>query len=58
MKKFNELKALVESAEADFTAFYTKGNKAAGTRVRGFMQQAKTIAQDIRTEISEQKSKK
>ncbi|MCD0488421.1 histone H1 [Pedobacter sp. MC2016-14] len=58
MDKFKELKELVAAAEADFTAFYTKGNKAAGTRVRGVMQQAKTIAQDIRTEISEKKSKK
>ena len=32
MKKFEELKALLSSAEKDAAAFYEKNNKAAGTR--------------------------
>ncbi|WP_420490433.1 hypothetical protein [Mucilaginibacter jinjuensis] len=33
-----------------------KGNKAAGTRVRNAMQQLKTLAQEIRTEVTDKKS--
>jgi len=58
MEKFSALKELIASAEADFTAFYEKGNKAAGTRVRNAMQQAKTLAQEIRTEVTEKKNAK
>jgi hypothetical protein len=50
-----ELKALIESAEADFEKFYDKGNKAAGTRVRGKMMDLKKLAQDIRTEVLDSK---
>lgn len=34
MSAFDKLKELVAATEADATAFYTKGNKAAGTRLR------------------------
>ena len=34
MKKFEELKALIASIEVDAEKFYSKGNSAAGTRVR------------------------
>jgi hypothetical protein len=56
MEKFNQVKAVVAAAEADFAAFYEKGNKAAGTRVRNAMQQLKTLAQEIRTEVTEKKN--
>jgi hypothetical protein len=56
MEKFNQVKELVAASEADFTAFFEKGNKAAGTRVRNAMQQLKTLAQDIRTEVTAQKN--
>ncbi|MDQ3339896.1 MAG: histone H1 [Myxococcota bacterium] len=36
---------------ADFQKFYQDGNKAAGTRVRNAMQELKTLAQTIRTEV-------
>jgi hypothetical protein len=49
--RYDELKALVASMEADFVAFYTKSNKAAGTRVRNKMQELKTFAQNVRTEV-------
>jgi hypothetical protein len=57
MKKFEELKNLVTSVESDAKAFYDKGNKAAGTRLRNALQQIKVAATDIRKEVTEIKSK-
>ena len=57
MKKFEELKDLVTSAENDAKAFYDKGNKAAGTRLRNALQQIKVAATDIRKEVTELKNK-
>lgn len=37
MNKFQELKGMVDALEKDFNAFYEKGNKAAGTRIRKAM---------------------
>jgi len=51
MSRFEELKALIAAAEADFQKFYTEGNKAAGTRVRAAMQELKNFAQTVRTEV-------
>ena len=44
--------------EADFTKFYADGNKAAGTRVRGAMQELKNFAQAVRTEVQTIKNEK
>lgn len=49
--RFVELQRLVAGMAADFEKFYKDGNKAAGTRVRNFMQELKTLAQAIRTEV-------
>lgn len=57
MKKFEELKSLIASIEADADKFYNKGNSAAGTRVRKGMQDLKNIAQAIRAEVQELKNK-
>ena len=57
MEKFNQLKELIASIEADADKFYNKGSKAAGTRVRGGMQEIKTLAQEIRNEVTELKNK-
>ncbi|TWR31484.1 histone H1 [Mucilaginibacter pallidiroseus] len=57
MEKFTSLKELIASAEADATAFYEKGNKAAGTRLRNAMQQLKVAATDIRKEVTDIKNK-
>jgi hypothetical protein len=54
--KFKSLKELVDAAEADATAFYEKGNKAAGTRLRNAMQALKVAATDIRKEVTEKKN--
>lgn len=56
MNKFNEVKDLVMSLEADFEKFYDKGNQAAGTRVRKGMQDLKTLAQAIRSEVQDMKN--
>jgi hypothetical protein len=56
MKKFEELKGLLAAAENDAEAFYSKGNKAAGTRLRNAMQQLKVAASDIRKEVTDQKN--
>ncbi|MBB6240469.1 hypothetical protein HDC90_005146 [Pedobacter sp. AK013] len=58
MKTFGSLKALVLGAEEDAEKFFTKGNRAAGTRLRIAMQQAKLLSQQIRVEVSEGKKKK
>lgn len=57
MKKFDELKSLIASIEPDADKFYTKGNSAAGTRVRKGMQDLKNIAQAIRAEVQDLKNK-
>lgn len=57
MKKFEELKNLIAAIEVDAEKFYSKGNSAAGTRVRKGMQDLKNIAQAIRAEVQELKNK-
>ena len=54
--RFDEVKELVLSLEADFVKFYEKGNQAAGTRVRKGMQDLKNLAQDIRVEVQQIKN--
>ncbi len=56
MDRFNEVKELITSLEDDFSKFYDKGNKAAGTRVRKGMQDMKTLAQEIRKEVQDMKN--
>lgn len=56
MNRFEELRDLLSSLEDDFVKFYDKGNKAAGTRVRKGMQDLKTLAQEIRTEVQNMKN--
>lgn len=56
MSRFADLKSFVDGLEDDFTKFYDKGNKAAGTRVRKAMQDIKSMAQDIRVEVQNMKN--
>jgi len=56
MNRFNEIKDLIMSLEADFDKFYDKKNQAAGTRVRKGMQDLKNVSQDIRKEVQEIKN--
>ena len=56
MTSFDKLKELVAATEADETAFYEKGNKAAGTRLRKAYQEIKVLAQEGRAEVTELKN--
>lgn len=56
MARFDEVKNLVMSLEGDFEKFYEKNNQAAGTRVRKGMQDLKTLAQNIRSEVQNTKN--
>lgn len=58
MKKFTELKELIASAEKDAVKFYDKGNASAGTRLRKALQQSKSLAQEIRKEVTAKKNMK
>lgn len=57
MKKFEEIKTIIASIEADVQKYYNGGNSAAGTRVRKAMQDLKNAAQDVRTEVQDLKNK-
>ena len=54
--QYSKLVSVVEGLEEDFVAFYEKGNKAAGTRVRKAMQELKSMAQEIRVDVQEKKN--
>jgi hypothetical protein len=56
MQKFTELKELVESAEVHATAFYHKGNSAAGTRLRNALMDIKKKADEVRKDVTEKKN--
>ena len=56
MENYTKLKDLVASIEADAEKFYSNGNSAAGTRVRKGLQEIKTLAQEIRNEITATKN--
>ncbi len=52
---FEELKETVATAEAELEKF-SKGNKSAGTRLRGAMQSVKGLAQNVRLEVQAAKN--
>jgi histone H1-like protein Hc1 len=56
MSKYSELKGFVDGLDDDFSKFFDKGNKAAGTRVRKAMQDLKAMAQDIRVQVQGMKN--
>ena len=56
MARFDEVKDLILSLEGDFDKFYNRENQAAGTRVRKGMQDLKTLAQEIRSEVQNKKN--
>jgi hypothetical protein len=55
MENYTKLKELVASIEADAEKFFNNGNSAAGTRVRKGLQEIKTLAQEIRNEVTSKK---
>jgi hypothetical protein len=58
MEQIAKLKELIASAEADADKFFSKGNSAAGTRLRNIMQELKATAQEVRTAVMEKKKAK
>ena len=56
MELYEQLKSLVAGLEDDFTKFYDRGNKAAGTRVRKGCQEVKNLCQEIRVDVSSKKN--
>ena len=53
---FDELQNAVNDCQTDVTKFI-EGNNSAGTRVRKAMQTIKSLAQEVRVEVQEQKNK-
>ncbi|MBV2227869.1 MULTISPECIES: histone H1 [Sphingobacterium] len=58
MENYTKLKELVASIEADAEKFFNNGNSAAGTRVRKGLQEIKTLAQEIRNDVTSKKNEK
>ena len=53
---FDELQDTVNDCQTDLTKF-VDGNNSAGTRVRKAMQTIKSLAQEVRIVVQEQKNK-
>jgi len=56
MENYNQLKSLVLSIEEDADKFFSGNNAAAGTRVRKGLQEVKTLAQNLRNEVTAKKN--
>tara|TARA_B110000196_G_scaffold225544_1_gene194423 strand:+ start:207 stop:401 length:195 start_codon:yes stop_codon:yes gene_type:complete len=54
-KLFDEMQNILNDSQNDVNKF-CEGNSSAGTRVRKVMQSMKALAQEIRTEVQEQKN--
>ena len=54
-KTFDELQNAINDCQADISKF-VEGNNSAGTRIRKAMQAVKSLAQDVRIEVQEQKN--
>ena len=52
---FDVLQDEINDCQADVTKF-VEGNNSAGTRVRKAMQNVKTLAQQVRVEVQDQKN--
>ena len=53
---FDSLQDTINDCQSDVTKF-VEGNNSAGTRVRKAMQTIKSLAQDVRVEVQDQKNK-
>ena len=56
MNLLEQIRELVASTQEDHDRFYSKGNAAAGTRVRKNMQELKSLAQDLRLDVQSTKN--
>ena len=53
---FDDLQDVINDCQTDVTKF-VDGNNSAGTRVRKAMQTVKSLAQEVRVEVQDQKNK-
>ena len=53
---FDDLQDVINDCQSDVTKFIN-GNNSAGTRVRKAMQAVKSLAQEVRLEVQDQKNK-
>ena len=53
---FDKLQDVINDCQTDVSKF-VDGNNSAGTRVRKAMQTVKSLAQEVRVEVQEQKNK-
>jgi len=53
---YDELQNVINDCQTDVTKF-VDGNNSAGTRVRKVMQTVKSLAQEVRLEVQDQKNK-
>ena len=53
---YDEMQDLINDSQGDVTKF-VNGNSSAGTRIRKVMQEIKTLAQEVRVEVQEQKNR-
>ena len=52
---YDELQNIINDSQGDVTKF-VEGNNSAGTRVRKAMQTVKSLAQEVRVEVQDQKN--
>jgi len=52
---YDELQNIINDSQSDVTKF-VEGNNSAGTRVRKAMQTVKSLAQEVRVEVQDQKN--
>ena len=52
---FDELQNVINDCQTDVTKF-VEGNNSAGTRVRKALQTVKSLAQEVRVEVQDQKN--
>ena len=55
-RTFDDLQNAINDCQSDVTKFI-EGNNSAGTRVRKAMQTVKSLAQEVRLEVQDQKNK-
>ncbi len=53
---FDDLQNAINDCQSDVTKFID-GNNSAGTRIRKAMQAIKSLAQDVRVEVQDQKNR-
>ena len=53
---YDDLQNIINDSHSDVTKF-VDGNNSAGTRVRKAMQTVKSLAQEVRVEVQDQKNK-